>query len=335
MRRGFTLVEMLVAVALSVVIVGIIASTAIQVQKSVNAATYREVVAQQARAVFGDIERDISGIIPCVQAAPPITTDARDATNPQRPLALESVTVVDGTGATRHYDVLRVYTTILGSTRAVVEFSCDGYPGGVQLVNPPGGGVQIARLRRHVLTQVVGGAVSTEPSPNSAPVLMDGVLAVQIDYLRLEGASAAFQPLDATTKSGAMFVPSGTLDVGVADPFTVHATDAGGKALLTALPLGGRLQLPITKTSTGANVLADLAVRARAVTEPSTDALGNPITLVDDVTMNDRIDDPTPGYPAAAFVGPAVVRVGILIAFGRGPDAETARFSQLFPVPRS
>ena len=57
--RGLTLVELLIAVALTVMIVGIVAGISVQVQRSIGLSTAREDAARVARNVLDDIERDI------------------------------------------------------------------------------------------------------------------------------------------------------------------------------------------------------------------------------------------------------------------------------------
>src|SRR5438552_18675204 len=85
-RRAMTLIELMMSVALATIIVGVVASVTVQVQRTIGAAQMREDIARNARALFTDIETDLSRMIPQTTAAPPF--DKVTAPVTPRPLCL-------------------------------------------------------------------------------------------------------------------------------------------------------------------------------------------------------------------------------------------------------
>ncbi len=408
-----TLVEIIVAVGLSVFLVAVIALTVTQAQTAMDGASYRQATTSQVRSLFADIERDLNNMIPCTQGAAPLNQDARNGANPQLPLSLESPGT---TGPNQPLDVLRLYTAVDvngNQTRGVVEYSFDGYPNPPVLVTPPGGSpqyaapgaglpapMQLARLRRHLLAYVnpyVPGAVVTEGGPNPPaptgvfagqpllpntqdpgtgqplppPVILDNVIGITIRFLprtpslsqnlnpnapyggpipagggELESYQLGWQAPNNQTQFGTQFVVTGTFDLGpaaaqTADPATgpygMRATDAPGKQLLAALPVGSQLMLPVGPPVPPALTpfLVPFNIRGVTLTEAGADPQGNPITLVDNVILNQRIDTLLPGQKVSAFMPPQMIQVTIIVPFGRGPDVQTVRFSRVFAVPHT
>jgi hypothetical protein len=399
-----TLVEIIIAVGLSVFLVAVIALTVTQAQTAMDGANYRQATTSQVRSLFADIERDLHNMIPCSQGLAPLAQDARSGGNPQLPLSLES----PSTTGLMTLDVLRVYTGIDVNgtqTRGVVEYSFDGYPAGPNLVNQPGGGPQVARLRRHILAYTnpytvppyaAGpGTAVTETGPNPPappagqpalpntqdpgtgqplppPVLLDNCLSITIQFLprntsvsqtlnanapyagpipanggELETYQLGWQRPDNSTQYGARFVLTGTFDIGPAaaqtadpatGPFGMRATDVPGKQLLSALPVGSTLLLPVGPPIPPAvkPFLVPMNIRGITLTEAGVDPATNiPITLVDNVLLNQRIDTLLPAQQVSAFLPPQLIQITIVVPFGRGPDAQQARFSRVFAVPHS
>ena len=72
-QRGLSLVEILVAIVLATIIVGVVAASSLQVQGAIGIAQMRLVAAAEVRAAFVDIEQDLARMIPADAPNPPFT----------------------------------------------------------------------------------------------------------------------------------------------------------------------------------------------------------------------------------------------------------------------
>lgn len=324
-RAGLTLVELLVAMFLATLVIAAIAGTSIQVQETINTTSARELATQQARALFRDIENDLSRMIPCAQAPPPFDQDVRYAGFPQRPLELELVqgptVLLPGEFAAltcpRRADRIRIFCSFDGQTapqQEVVEYIFDQNGTAASWSSPPGGGYAVGRLRRKVWKCQPLDPGQTVPDPG--PVLCDNVAAFFVNWLdaAADGPQGFLDP-DAMTTVGAAFVRQGTFSV---DQFTVTAADPAATALIAAIPVGGELRLtdPNIPNDPGTSVL----VRHKF---PAPTA----------VLVNERLDTKS-GLTGTTFLPPTIVRVTLELTWGKGQKAETGRFVRAFQCPR-
>jgi hypothetical protein len=334
-RGGLTLIELLVAIFMATLLIGAIAGVSIQVQDTINVTVARELAAQQARAVFRDMETDISRMIPCAQAPVPFDKDVRttNAGGPQRPLALERVvpTTIPG-GADpaplqepRRADRLRVFTSFDGQTasqRQLVEYLLDqqgGTSGGTPLFQmPPGNGYWVGRLRRQVWKCVPPDTGKTYPDPG--PICADNVVSFQIDWVdtKADATIPSFQPPTNATSTGDEFVRGGTFSI---SEFLLSATDQGAQRLLGALPIGGEVWL-VDPTAIVTDPGFGILVRHKNGTG----------STIPSALVNDRID-PKTGLKGSAFLPPSLVRVTLVLSWGKGQKSETGRFVRAFPIP--
>lgn len=327
--RGLTLVELLVAIFLATLVIGAIAGTSIQVQETINATLTRELGAQQARALFRDIETDLARLVPCTQAPAPFNQDVRNAGAPQRPIALERVdpTSVPANAdpaplpEPRRADRLRIFTTFDGQTatqQQVVEYLLDQQGSGPLLQSPPGSGYWSGRLRRQVWKCAPPDTGKTYPDPG--PICVEKVVSFQLDWVdtKADAIAPSFQAPTAATSSGDEFAREGVFAI---SDFQVSASDAGAQKLLGALPIGGELRLadPAVPNDPGVPVL----VRRKNGAGPT----------VPSVLVNDRLDAKA-GLKGSAFLPPSLVRVTLVLAWGKGQKSETGRFVRSFPVSR-
>jgi prepilin-type N-terminal cleavage/methylation domain-containing protein len=303
-RRGFSLVELLVAVALSTLIVGILASVSIQTQRAISVTSARDDAARAATAALDDIERDLQALLPAVAAPVPFSPAAGP---PERTLRLEAL---DPRPASPR-DRLRLLTTVVapdGSgvhARGLVEWSLD------ERTPDPAGGPDTGVLCRRIVSWVGGGGTATTGGP-PASVIAPRVLSFTVEWQRPDGVYAA---PDGATSTGDAFVRTGQVAItNAGGQGTLVTALSGSEAALDAVPIGGELAL---ERATGPPLR--LLVRRRP-------APGKAL-------LNDRVDD-APSVRFGMFQGPTALRVSIVVPFGRGPDAGVATFSRTMSVTR-
>ncbi|MEZ0228480.1 MAG: type II secretion system protein J [Planctomycetota bacterium] len=332
-RSGITLVELLVAIFMATLLIGAIAGTSIQVQETINTTLQRELAAQQARSLFRDIETDLSRMIPCAQAPAPFANSVRNGGSPQRPIEIERVdpTSIPANAdpaplpEPRRADRMRVFTSFDGTQAAqqqVAEYLLDqqgGTSGGTpNFQMPPGNGYWSGRLRRQVWK-----CQPPEPGksyPDPGPICVDNVVSFQLDWTdpKADATIPGFQPPTAQTSTGDEFVRAGTFAI---SEFVLNASDQGAQKLLGALPIGGQVWLvdptaPVTDPGFG------ILIRHK-----NGSGSNIPSALV-----NDRID-PKTGLKGSALLPPSLIRVTLVLAWGKGQKAETGRFVRSFRVP--
>lgn len=306
-RRGFTLVELLVAVALATIIVGILAAVSIQAQRAIAVAALREDAARTAIAILGDVERDVAALVPASTLPTPFPTT-------QRVLEIEAL------DPTTPRDRLRLFTTVRAPEPDPATGKHDLVRGLVEWqlsprVSDPALGPDVGVLTRQIVTWARAGDAAVTAGPAPPPAIATQVVSFQVEW-QDSTANGQYKGPDATTANGALFVRDGTMSITNGPNGTV-GTATTGAADLDALPIGAELAL---LRPSGAPVL--VLIRKR----PPPPASGQ-------VLFNDRLPDQT-GVPFTAFRGPPALRVTVVVPFGRGPEAGTARFSRTFPVPR-
>lgn len=154
-QRGLSLVEILVAIALATIIVGVVAASSVQVQNAIGIAQSRLVEAAEVRAMFVEIEQDLARMIPgdaplapftyAQQAGftgivPPPTFPAGSGATVQvtHPIMLERTGAATGIARqtndppdlVRYGDQIRVFSTVYDPlnqrpARSLVEYSLD------------------------------------------------------------------------------------------------------------------------------------------------------------------------------------------------------------------
>jgi type II secretory pathway pseudopilin PulG len=298
-RRGITLVELLVAMGLAVLIVGLVAVISTQVQRTVGAATVREDASRVARILLNDLERDLQGLL--TQAAPP-----PPFTDP----ALRIARGVGPDGA--RIDRLTLLTSVrdpregaVGTVRAYVTYDLG------ERAAPVGGGPLVGSLRRSVLLPGESGDGRVLP--------LDGQLVAF--KVELQGRDGAFRDPDDDTATGEPFAALGKVDVAItpSGEVEVSGNDAGGRNLLLQVPIGAELQL----SGAGLPAPRRTLVRKRSDVSPA-----DPRVLV-----TDRLE-PLSAASVSRFQPPEQLRVTLVLAFGKGPDQGTATFSRNLAVPR-
>lgn len=305
--RGFTLVELLVSIALATIIVGVVAAVSSQAQRAVALAGLREDAARTALAILNDIERDLSGLLPATTAPPPFSR--------ARVLELEAI---DPRPAPAR-DRLRVLTTVRspdGGADLVRGFAEWGL--GPRVVDDAGG-PDTGPLSR----QIVSWARPGDATPTTGPlptILATNVVSFELEW---QGQDGQFLAPDASTRAGQGFVLEGTVDVTQPATGTLLTATSGTGAALDALPIGAELAL-----RQPAGPPLRLLVRRRP--GPGTALVNDRYTPPPAAVAG----DPPPPVAWSAFRGPLALRVTIVLPFGRGPEAGTARFSRTFQVPR-
>lgn len=344
MRRhgGLTLIELLIAVSLSIVIVGIVASTSIQSQNAMNYAEVRQAASAHARGLFADIERDLGSMICVVPVAAPFDKDngGNDnkspiqigATQIQTPTPPDANCAV-GAGFKRYADRLRIVTVNDDGDRMMVEYCLDG-PAAKKttFTDANSGGFWTSNLRRHTLVSVKGGLDPTvssnvvkETDPKAAPILLERVVSFELDYV-LSGESMIHDtadPANATqADDGTLFALEADCNVDANDDTKVNPNAAADKALFQKTPVGQ----PISLFVRGPTAVATLfAIRRK----DSGGASG--------AWVSDRVSiDPsvTPPIKGRAVVPPSIVVATVVIAIGKGPGGDTAQFTRQIPVSR-
>lgn len=322
-RRGFTLVELIVAIALATIIVGILASVSIQTQRAIAVSSMREDASRIAIGILGDVERDVAGMLPISTAPTPFAAT-------ERALQLEMIEAAATTGGPRR-DRLRVFTTIRAPdgagdlVRAVVEWKLQP-----RVVDESKGDARGVLTRQVDKWARAGDAATTDgprlPVPDRTPNNLDGSPVIGTDVVSFEvewqdaAANGEYKPAGAAGSNiadGSLWVRDGTVDI-TNDVTGTMATATVGAADLEALPIGAEMGLELP---TGE--------RVRMLVRRKVPPVGSGKVL-----LHDRITKDQSGVRFNAFRGPPALRVTVVVPFGMGPDSGTARFSRTFPVPR-
>jgi hypothetical protein len=160
----------------------------------------------------------------------------------------------------------------------------------------------------------------TDSAPVAGGATEEAVLANDVVGFKVEwlDANGVFQAPTAGTASGDDFSLMGSLDIsqdGAGRGTLASATGAAPAAqlMLDQTPIGGELML--LRADLGTSPVRVL-VRRR---------------LGSDVLLSERLTDQT-GVNAQRFAGPTMLRVTLTVLFGRGGDAQTARFSRNIAV---
>lgn len=315
--RGLTLVELLIAVALTVMIVGIVAGISVQVQRSIGLSTAREDAARVARNVLDDIERDLSSLMPRARAPEPFSPPTG---TPKRVLELEMDAPT--TPVTYRRDRLRMLTNVRdpgGSgniVRAFVDYGLD------PVVEPPDGGPPVGRFHRKIVEYAGGTGVTTGTAQDDR-VTATNVLEFRLEWLKDEDGAdgplpAAFADPDSTTKDGTAFSYEG--DVTVAQDVRgtkLTVTTSGMTNMVDTAKIGSEVWLELGES--GNRILTRALLRSKSTTAGV-------------VYVADRLD-PATGIPCSRFAGPPLIRCSMRFSFGTGPDAPTGRFTRIFAVP--
>lgn len=297
-RRGFTLVELLIAVALATLIVGILAAVSVQTQRTITITTARDDAARDATAALDDLERDLQALLPAVQAPAPF--------EPERTLQLEAVA---GRPATPR-DRLRALTTIRapdggdGYVRALVEWSLS------ERTPDPAGGPDAGVLERRIIAWARPGETATVEGP-PATIMSPRVIGFTVEWQQPDGTYA---PPDDGSRTGSRFVRTGVVRVTSSEAGTAVTATGDDAAQLDAIPIGAEVALTLP---TG---VVRLLLRRRP----------GPGTAL----LNDRVEDPGVDVPFGVFLGPPAIRVTLLVPFGAGPDAQVATVSRTISVAR-
>lgn len=359
--RGFTLVEALVAISLSLLIVAVVASACSQVQKSIDDLRMRADASIKVQAAFTDIERDLARMVADLTTPAPFS----QLTTVPVPLAMNSPAVAsqpsDPTGFVRKGDTLTIFTITSAGQRAVVEDRLDGASDAAAVWAPlPAGGLYVSHLRRHVLAAAIPGdtlatmgqeqnfsttsnLTSTSGTPWPAgtsggietPVIyVDNVVSFGLAYI--PAGATAFVPV-ASGQSPQFFLPTGQLDV---VNYTASAHGTLDAAVLSAVPVGFPLEIAIN----GAWTLPTGVFTVRRWTAgslTSTPPVVSQVLLSDHVNVSPTVsfnaDGPPPSQTvsARAFTPPVVLGVTIVVRYGFGPNAPIMTFRREIPVSRS
>ncbi len=364
-NAGITLVELMCAVALSVVIVGVVAFAVTQVQRSIEDLRLRTDGTTRVASAMSDLERDLAHMITDYNPPPAFSN-----VNPAPvPLAMNSVTPAaqpgDPTGASglsRRGDSIKIMTITSTGQRAYVEYCLNGATDIAPTFNAPtGGGLYVSQLMRHVLAIAnPGDATSTlEPNfagynPNSpmtlagqtiaSPVdLVDNVISFALAYIPAGGTT--FTQV-ATNQPANTFLPSGSVDV---YNYTANAHSASDAQMLAQIPIGYPIELAINPSGAGTvsswNAPSEFfTVRRWSGTySAGPPASENQVMLSDHVNASPQItlNPPAPPNPATqtllarAFTPPAVIGVTIVLRYGLGPEASIVTLRREVPVSRS
>lgn len=320
---GITLVELLIAVGLTILIVGIVAGISIQVQRSIGLSTAREDAARVARTVMNDIERDLSHLLPKAKGPfadslpPPTGGGTGTGAGSDRVLRFEDVPDTGGNPPGSR-DRLTMLTTIndldpASDATALAYVRYELAP----RTTPPDGGPDVGNLHR-LVSEEGGGAEDR--------ILAGNVISMDIQWLNdpdgSDGPTApSWQEPDADTASGDIFAHEGTVNVAQGSAISgteVTPSGAGAQKLLENIPIGGELWLE----KGGDEPIVRLLVRRRTGSGGSVKAY-----------VNDRLEDLS-GVNVSRFQGPPLLRVTLQFSFGKGPDAPTGRFTRNFTVPK-
>jgi type II secretory pathway component PulJ len=255
------------------------------------------------------------------------------------------------------------------NVHGVVQYQLEPQVGtGVQptlYTTQPEGGVSTSRLQRAILRRallVPGAALETRvpltaTSPPPPFVYVDNVVSFQLEYidsrsgtvppgnptglvLQADGVDIFQTPGPPTetgfnaTATGERFVVKSLLSAGggvtINSPSLPNSPTNGTAAtcadprFLTSVPIGGQMQLTVLP--------GDPAVTF-TVRKHFTDAVGNIGSYLADrpVLANGAA---TATLDATAVLLPTVVRATVIVAFGAGENAETARFTREIAVAR-
>jgi prepilin-type N-terminal cleavage/methylation domain-containing protein len=301
LKSGFTLVELMIALGLAVMILAAVATISQQVQRTISSSTQREDAVRYARGVLSDIERDLANLVRVARAPDPFAG---------RVLEIESnvphAPAVAANDRLRLFSVVRVPSGALG--RGFIEYTLEN------VAPNPGGGPDVGNVQRSIL-EYVGPTDSAPTTGGPQSVLANQVVGFKVEWLDDAGV---FQAPTSNTSTGQEFSLIGTLDI------SQDTSDRGTRATAT----GGDGQLMLNKTPIGGEILLlpdPLGIGTAPVRVLVRRRLGN------DVLLSERLQTQD-GVGAQRFAGPAMLRVTLTLLFGRGGDAQTARFSRNIAV---
>jgi hypothetical protein len=269
---GLTLVEVLVAVALSAIIVTVVVSATVQVQKSIAILRFRADAVAPVDPAFATIEQDLKHTIACTQVPAPFSATTNS-------IAFDSPSVTSQPNDppspfVRKADTLTVLETTPEGWRAVVRYCLEGTgtsdPGTrwsespTTWVAPVDGGVATSRLFRHVLAVAApGGALESEPSfttptvvsvkglgggtlgtVETPEVLCENVVSFELSYIPATGTT--YQPVTPATGTATNpFTFQGTLVIAGLSAGALGGPGSADALLLTQVPLGSAIELAV------------------------------------------------------------------------------------------
>jgi hypothetical protein len=327
-------------------IVGVVAGAVTQVQRSIEVLRMRSEAGMKVEAAFSDLEHDLAHMVSDLTVPAAFST----MTPVPVPLALGANAVggqpLDPTGLSRHADTVTVFTITPSGQRAVVEYCLDGSSDtSPTFTAPPGGGLWVSRLRRHILGAAVPGDTTATKEPafqttgtitvggstiTTPMVMVDNVVSFGITYIA--AGTRRF-----TAPSGALnFVSTGNLKVA---GYSAH-NDNGD--VLSGVPVG----YPIEFAVNGSWTTPTSTFTVRRWTGGSLSAVPPKVT---DVLLNDHVvvSSTIPGngevapatvtqtVPARAFTPPVALGVTFIVRYGTGPNAPIMTFRREIPVSRS
>jgi len=361
MRKGagLTLVELMCAVALSVIIVGVIAFAVTQVQRSIEDLRLRTDGTTRVASAMSDLERDLAHMITDYNP-PPAFANCVPA---PVPLAMNSVTPAaqpgdptGGTGLSRRADSIKIMTITPAGQRAYVEYCLNGATDIAPAFTPPtGGGLYVSQLMRHTLAIANPGDATSTLEPNFAsynpntpmtlagqtiasPVdLVDNVISFGLAYIPAGGTT--FVPV-ANNQPANKFLPAGSVDV---YNYTANAHGAADAQMLAQIPVGYPIELAINPV--GAGTVSSWNAPSEFFTVRRWSQGAPP--SVTQVMLSDHANIATTILPippatapaqtvlARAFTPPAVIGVTIVLRYGLGPEASIVTLRREVPVSRS
>ncbi len=373
-QRGFTLIEALVAIGLAVMVVGVVAFSVTQVQRSIEDLRNRTTLAVNTDNAFSQIERDLAHMVRDAFNTPAPFTSMSPA---PVPLAMNSTNNAPVTGdptttppVPRYGDSLKIFTITPAGQRAYVEYclsgSSDTSPG---FIPNPGGGLYTAALQRHVLgianpgdTQV---ALESTPStwtppgsgtlptafyaakpmsigPSANPMIIETPITLVNNVISFR---IAYIPAGGTTFVGAVssqplnfFLPTGSLKV---QNYMANAASSADAALLTAVPVGYPLNIAVSGVTGSGQFIeptANFVVRrwsGGTSSAVSQVMLSDHVNVSSSIAFNNDGPPPTQTVQARAFTPPAVIGVTLTLRYGLGPNGSIMTLRREIPVSRN
>jgi hypothetical protein len=325
-RSGLTLVELLIAVSLSIVIVGIVASTSIQAQNAMHYADVRQSENVHARALFTDIERDLSHMLATSPLPAPFDKDTPLQIGKTNFTDPSTDSTLSGGSFKRFADRLRIVTVNDEGDRMLVEYCLDPGSKSTTFTDSNSGGFWTANLRRHVLKLLPAGsaptAVVAEPDPRSAMIELERVISFQLCF-RLPGDSSIYKSDgDPGSDDGTLFALEGDYTIDKNSDDLIVPSTTTDQNMLKRVAVG----LPINLYIRGPNNVPNAyTVRSKVANGASGVYLNNRVAL-----------DPSAKQPVhgRAVVPPTILAAIVVVAVGKGPSGDTARYTRQIPVSR-
>jgi hypothetical protein len=366
-----TLVETLVAVALGVVIVGLVAGVSTQIQSAIATSQANMLAVAEIRAAYSDLEQDLANITRADAPNPPFAGE--------HPLMLQTLGALgaqtnDPTGLVRYGDSLRVFASIYATDpttlamtkkQALIEYALDpgsGFSSNTPGTNAPsfvplpGNGISVSRLRRRILKQA---SIAPPPPPatlsldtlstslDAFPVFVNNVVSFQVEWVDPRttdvNPAAGFQAPTSTTATGAQFSLTGSVYINngantasttapSSSDETADSVSGSADTLLTYIPVGGEITLSNSDFTGPTKYLVRSKVPPASPTAPTPPITYTRVLLNDHVYVERQPSNPKNPVTATAFLPPGMIRVSIIVAVGLGPNAGTARFSRVFSI---